>query len=417
MTLTTQSLTAAALVTVLAFSASAQVTITTTGQTQTGLALEGVHELSGITFLGGNQFLMVTDSGGLLVRATMGIDLATGAFSATPMLDSTIVLNPAGGADLEAIAFDVRDGSILVTNEADHSITRYNPDDATLLGSVAVPAIYQQAVGNRSLESLSIDPAGHTLWTANEEALSVDGPQSTDTEGTVVRLQQFDAQGQPAGQYAYLTRPHRASGASQARNGVADVIALPNGGLIVMERDLGGGIPTFQNHFYLVDTTDATDISDLEALDGAEYTTVQRTHLFTLNAGFSNFEGVALGPRLDNGDYALVMVSDDGGSGGFNGQNTTTLRLSGIALPGDLDGDWLVGVADLDIVLAHWGDTVDAGVLMQGDANGDSVVDQQDLDILLNHWGSGEPPEVVVPEPAGLLGLGVGALAAFKRTR
>ncbi|XAL99999.1 esterase-like activity of phytase family protein [Phycisphaeraceae bacterium D3-23] len=397
--------------------ALADIEISAAGQSQTQVAFDGVHELSGITFLGGDQYLLVADQGGLLVSATIAIDLATGQFATTPTLDSVTALAFTGGPDLEGIAYDPRDHSILVSNEADHTITRFDADDATLLGSVAVPAVYLQAAGNRSLEALSMDPHGHTLWTSNEEALTVDGPLATDSEGTLVRLQQFDAQGEASAQFAYRTDPHRASGASQARNGVADLIALPDGRVIVMERDLGGGILTFQNHFYLVDTTDATDTSDLDGLIGETFTAAEKTHLFTYSAGFSNYEGVTLGPRLDNGDYALVLVADDGGGGGFNAQALTTLRLSGINLPGDLDGDWLVGAADLDIILAHWGQTVDAGVLLQGDADGNATVDQQDLDIVLTHWGDGDPPEVVIPEPAGLLGLGAGLMLCGKRTR
>ncbi|MEM9416564.1 MAG: esterase-like activity of phytase family protein [Planctomycetota bacterium] len=397
--------------------ALAEVSIASTGQSQTQVAFDGVHQLSGITFLGGDQYLLVADKNGQLVSATIDIDLSTGRFATTPTLDSVIALSFTGEPDLEGIAYDARDGSIFVSNEDDHTITQHNPNNAALLGSVAVPAVYLQASSNRSLEALSMDPRGHTLWTSNEEALTVDGPLSTGSDGTLVRLQQFDAQGEAVAQFAYLTDPHRPSGDSRARNGVADIIALPDGRVIVMERDLGGGILTFQNHFYLVDTTNATDVSDLDGLIGETFSTVEKTHLFTYSAGFSNYEGVTLGPRLDNGDYALILVSDDGGGGGFNAQALTTLRLSGIALPGDLDGDWLVGAADLDIILAHWGQTVDAGVLLQGDADGNATVDQQDLDIVLNHWGDGDPPEVVIPEPVGMLGLGAGLMLCCKRTR
>ncbi|MFI4861491.1 MAG: esterase-like activity of phytase family protein [Phycisphaerales bacterium JB063] len=413
----TRQLTFAAAVAFSPLPAIADVEINATGQSQTGVSHDNIHELSGITFLGGDQFLLVSDKDGQLVRATIAIDTATGLFASAPTLDSATTLSFIGGADLEGIAYDPRDASILVSNEADHTITRHNPDTAALLGSVAVPAVYLQAANNRSLESLSLDPRGDTLWTANEEALTVDGPFATDTEGTLVRLQQFDVDGEPIAQFAYRTEPHRTSGDSRARNGVADLIALPDGRVIVMERDLGGGILTFQNHFYLVDPTDATNTSDLDGLIGETITTAQKTHLFTLNAGFSNFEGVTLGPRLDNGDYAIILVSDDGGGSGFNGQNLITLRLSGIALPGDLDGDWLVGAADLDIILAHWGQAVDAGVLLQGDADANGTVDQQDLDIVLNHWGQGDPPQVDIPEPAGLLGLGAGLMFCSKRVR
>lgn len=395
----------------------AQITITATGQAQTPVALAGVHELSGITFLGGDQFLLVADNGGLLVSATIGIDSANGQFTGTPTLDGFNTLNIHGNADLEDLAYDPRDGNLFVSNENDHTITRHDPDTLQPLGSLAVPAVYQQAANNFSLEALSLAPRDFDLWTANEEALTVDGPLSTDSAGSVVRLQRFDAQGDPAGQFAYVTEPYRPTGVGQARSGVSGMIALPDGRLIVMERELGGSFPTFQINFFLVDFEDATDTSDLEGLIGETYTATDKTLLYTLSAGFSNFEGVTLGPRLDNGDYALVLVSDDGGGGGFNPQNLTTLRLTGVAMPGDLDGDWAVGIEDLDILLAHWGQDVDAGVLLQGDTDGNGTVDQADLDLVISNWGDGVAPEVVVPEPTGMLGLGAAMMLAFKRVR
>ena len=397
--------------------AHAQITITPTGQPQVPVVLDGVHELSGVTFLGGDQYLLVADQGGLLVRATIGVDLSTGLFIGTPSLDGASVLNPAANADLEAVVFDPRDGNVLVTNEADDSITRYNPADAAELGSVAVPVVYRNTVANRSLEALSLAPRDFDLWTANEEALATDGPLATDTTGTLVRLQRFDARGEPAGQFAYLTEPYRPTGAAQARNGVSGLVALPDGRIIVMERELGGGLPTFRIHFFLADLEDATDTSGLAGLDRDVITTAQKTPLYTLNAGFSNFEGVTLGPRLDNGDYALVLVSDDGGGDGFNGQNLTTLRLSGVAMPGDLNGDWAVGIGDLDLLLAHWGQTVGPGILAQGDTDGNGVVDQLDLDTVLDHWGEGQAPEVVVPEPTGLMMLGAAMPLVCWRSR
>ena len=410
-------LTAAASLLLAASATHAQIDISSTGEGQVAVSLSGVHELSGITYIGGDQYLLVSDEGGLLVSATIGIDSSTGQFTGTPTLDSSLVLNPAGNADLEAVAFDPRDGSVLVANEQNNSITRYNPGNAANLGTIDVPSVFSNTANNRSFESLSLAPRDFDLWTANEEALTVDGPLSTDSAGSVVRLQRFDAQGDPSGQFAYITEPHRASGLEQARSGVSGLIALPDGRLIVMERELGGGLPTFRIHFFLVDSENATDTSGLEGLVGETYTAADKTLLHTLNAGFSNFEDVTLGPRLDNGDYALVLVSDDGGGGGLNGQNLTTLRLSGVAMPGDLDGDWAVGIADLDIILAHWGQDVEPGTLLQGDADGDGTVDQQDLDAVLNNWGDGAVPDVTIPEPTGMLGVGAAVLIAFKRVR
>jgi len=57
------------------------------------------------------------------------------------------------------------------------------------------------------------------------------------------------------------------------------------------------------------------------------------------------------------------------------------------AVEGDLDASGFVGQADLDIILANWGDSPPADP--RADPSGDNMVGQSDLDIVLYHWGEG----------------------------
>ncbi|MFI4861409.1 MAG: PEP-CTERM sorting domain-containing protein [Phycisphaerales bacterium JB063] len=83
-------------------------------------------------------------------------------------------------------------------------------------------------------------------------------------------------------------------------------------------------------------------------------------------------------------------------------------------LAGDLNGDGFVGAADLDVLLANWGDSVSAGSLIDGDPSGDGVVGQADLQIVRDAWGNGAPPPAV-PEPTALALIGLGGLALMRR--
>jgi len=58
---------------------------------------------------------------------------------------------------------------------------------------------------------------------------------------------------------------------------------------------------------------------------------------------------------------------------------------------GDLNGDGFVGQADLNIVLAAWGETVPPGN-PKADLTGDGFVGQADLNVVLACWGNSSNP-------------------------
>lgn len=302
----------------------------------------GSWELSGLAYAGGDRYLAVGDTGARLVPLAIGVDSATGAVTdVTP----GPVVTLAGGVDLEGIAWDPTSGTVLVGDETGPAIRRHDPTSGAQLGALGIPAVFAGARPNRSLESLTRDPASGALWTANEDALAADGPLATIAAGSVVRLQRFDATGAAAGQWAYPTDPipGAALGGFES-GGVADLLALPSGELLVLERSLSSLL--FQARLYQVDFTGATDVSGLDALAGAAHVPVGKTLLWSSgpDARGSNFEGLALGPRLDDGSYSLLLIADDNGA---TTQALLPLRVSFVPEPATalLVGLGLAGLA------------------------------------------------------------------------
>ncbi|XAL98507.1 PEP-CTERM sorting domain-containing protein [Phycisphaeraceae bacterium D3-23] len=86
--------------------------------------------------------------------------------------------------------------------------------------------------------------------------------------------------------------------------------------------------------------------------------------------------------------------------------------------PGDFNNDRFVGAEDLDILLAHWGETSHPFDFSIGDTSGDGIADQADLDILISNWGEdNNPPTGLIPEPGSLALLGLGGLTLLRRRR
>ncbi|MEM9345648.1 MAG: esterase-like activity of phytase family protein [Planctomycetota bacterium] len=298
-----------------------------TDQGQVGLASEDIRELSGITYFGLDLFAVVSDKGGKMGMATIKIDRETGE-----ILEASInqVIELEGGRDLEGIAIDPSTRLLLSADEADQTINFHHFPSGKHLEPVDVPEVFKKARPNLGFESISASMWDRSIWVANEEPLKVDGPRATEEAGGLIRLQQFNHELRPIRQLAYRVEAHRGSDnlIQRAQSGVTGLVALPNGGLIVMERELGGsGIPSFRVRLYLIDPSNATDTSEINALNEENTTPVRKQLLFESNTGLANFEGITLGPQLDNGEYALLLVSDDG-SNQYNPQNLMSLRIS-----------------------------------------------------------------------------------------
>jgi hypothetical protein len=305
--------------------ASATITIVETGQGVVSLSSNGTGaaELSGITFAGGDIYYAVGDDGAKTIwQLGIPVDHGTGWISSALVTGS--VAAPGLGSDSEGIALTPGGMSVWVADEVASTITEFSLATGAIVGSIPLPPIYAPAnvQQNRGLESLTFGAAA--VWTANEEALVPDGPLASTTAGSWVRLQRFagDDLG-PAGQWAYLTDPLSATSqfTTATRNGLVDLVALSDGGLLALERNFGGAIPTFRSRIYAVDFTAASDVSDLASLAGGGFTAAGKTLLWEGSFASSNFEGLTLGPLLDDGGRSLILISDDGAGAGGQQQN------------------------------------------------------------------------------------------------
>ncbi len=378
--------------------------------------VSNIRELSGVTYLGPQaggleRFAAIQDENRQIVVFDVSF-AANGAINSAAAVSAATIT---GGSDFEGIAYTgATRNSVFVSEENTPTIREFRLSDAAALETIALPAVYQNQRTNRGLESLTRSVDGRTMWTANEEALTIDGPASSTSAGTVVRLQQMTDDGtsvQLGRQSAYVVDPiHASFGNSNDRSGLSDLVMLPDNSLVALERSAAVALPPFRSRIYQIDFAGATDVSGEEfssGLAGKAYTPVAKSLLWSGAVGTfdnGNLEGLGLGPVLADGKWVLLGVLDNGGSGD-NLIVSFELSRGGCSLSGDYNCSGTVDDADY----ALWKNTYGSTQAVAADGNGDGVVNAADYTIWRNSTGAmpGQSarnvPEPIGPGPMGVL--------------
>jgi hypothetical protein len=190
-------------------------------------------------------------------------------------------------------------GEMLISSETEPSIREFSLAGRTLR-SLPVPDLFLAGKGrgirsNLGFESLTLEPGGDVLWTANERALQQDAPEDR-------------------AQFVYEVEPLRQkAGSGFQTRGLSDLLALPGGDLLALEREFveGKGLVI---QIFRIALAGATDVSGWESLAGKSWKPVRKTLVYDFaRAGFvpDNLEGMAFGPTLPDGSRTLVLVSDN----------------------------------------------------------------------------------------------------------
>lgn len=412
---------------VVSSNATAQWSVTSRGSMVLDTSsVANVNGMSGITYMGssGNgqhQFAAVQDNGGQLV--SFDVEFATNGSVNSAVANEGLSLSPS--FDFEGLAYtSPYRNSVFVSEESTPTVREFDLATGNQLQSLAVPTVFSNTRGNRGFESLTLSYDGKSMWTANEEALTIDGPASSLSASTVVRLQRMDVISNSVmatEQFAYMVAPiHTGTQTnSRTRSGLVDLVALPDGSLLTLERSLaitgsffGQEIYGYENRIYQVDTSSATDLNVSmfdTGLQGESFTPASKTLLWSGQTGMAplgageNMEGLTFGPRLANGNWSLLGVVDNGGSTDPLSSNTVvafelTPPLS-TGTQGDYNFDGTVDQNDYTL----WRSTFGLTHRLAADGNHDGSVDAADYTIwrdALPSPGASQSLSVSVPEPA-----------------
>jgi hypothetical protein len=335
--------------------------------TGTQFAGTTVGGLSGIDLRADGRFLAISDDRSSSAANParfyeLSLDLAQFVRSAAPgqagvtFHGVTTIQTPLGGAfglnqvDPEALRIDARSGNLFWSNEGQRAggglqnpTVREMTDAGVHVRDLAVPSRYNP-VGlgatdpgirnNAAFESLSFSPDGRTIYTATENALVQDGPAASTSQGSPSRILAFDAaSGAARAEWIYPVSPVVLPPLVPngfATNGLVELLAFGDRQFIAVERSFAAGaatpgvgpngLPTGNTiRLYLVDARQATDVSGLDSIVGANVVAVTKTLLLDLSTlqnddgsalATDNIEGITWGPAW-NGKPTLILVSDN----------------------------------------------------------------------------------------------------------
>lgn len=219
--------------------------------------------------------------------------------------------------DIEGICYRASSNTLYISGEADQQILEYSFDGIPTGKCLNIPDIFSRAniTTNRGFESLSYNGTTKTFWTTTENVL----PADEKTNPYTIRLQSFDDNLQPLHQYAYrMDNPLNNKKSRRFVHGVPDILALDDGSLIIMEREVHV-TPKYLGSYciiklYLIHPSeeyaiDGNDISRTKVLKKTMLTMFETT-LKIGKMNFANYEGMCIGPKLDDGRQTILLIND-----------------------------------------------------------------------------------------------------------
>lgn len=171
---------------------------------------------------------------------------------------------------------------------------------------------------NMLFEALAVDENG-MVYVGNEDALKQDGNTATEYSNSALRITALDPKTEQASkQYAYILPniPNDSGLLFYQTNGLTDLLSIGNNGFIALERAFVAGVGNTIRLVRTYITPETTDVSKMDSLIGTHYTPMTRKLLLELPPTYQgikidNIEGITWGKTLANGNRTLVLVSDN----------------------------------------------------------------------------------------------------------
>lgn len=291
-----------------------------------------------------------------LQRFTIDVNPATGAISNFQIAQTVLFSNgsqpfnglaPGVGSflgysfDPEGMVVNPVTGNLLVSDEYGPSVYEFNRSGQLVRAynqpanlvprtgaatdyNAAPPTLTAGREPNRGYEGLAISPDGKYAYAVLQNGAVQDG-WSNGNRGEYTRIVKYDTStGAVLGQYAY-----KLESSGQGR-GISALVALGNDRFMILERNnrgvgVGATLNGADKNVFVIDLAGATDVSGINlpasgALPAGVQAVVKGARVIDLDANTldalgnrspEKWEGLAVGPRLANGQYLVLAGTDN----------------------------------------------------------------------------------------------------------
>lgn len=202
--------------------------------------------------------------------------------------------------DAEGIAFCPGRNSVFISGEQDQRVLEHRLDGSLTGSGLHVPEEMgiRNIQPNRGFEALTFDAGRNLFWTVTESHLKSDAPRH-------LRLTSFGLDMEPCGTYDYILDDEMAKNHGRDHyHGLVALAVLPGGDLLALEREVVITKRYNRSRCWC-------KLYRFNPNGGNKALVHEWDTVFSLTSQhFANYEGMCLGPQLEDGRQTLLLVSD-----------------------------------------------------------------------------------------------------------
>ena len=201
------------------------------------------------------------------------------------------------GRDAEGIVYYPPQKTVFISGEQDNEVAEYRLDGQPTGRKLNAAHLFTNARPNRGLEALAYNPQTHRFWTTTECPLQGD---------SLFVLCSFNEQFQPVDKVEYaMDAPLAEEFGGTHIHGISEMTALDDGSLLILERE--AFIPEEKFGAWAV-----CKLYQFTLGANAQKHLVHewKTDISLFHQDFANYEGMCLGPRLEDGSQVIILTAD-----------------------------------------------------------------------------------------------------------